>query len=110
MLFISPQKLFSFSRYLNFSLDFLVMKQSDLIRKIMLLLNFMTLQPGYQTIVIHILPNISRSKNNQIMKFDQLIECNMRNILLEKSYTKCGEEISPRPFFEKLKLSISLGQ
>ena len=32
----------------------------------------------------------------------------MRNIILEKSYTKCDGETSPRPFFEKLKLSISL--
>ena len=42
------------------------------------------------------------------MKFGQLIECNMRNIFLEKSYTKCDGETSPRPFSEKLKLSISL--
>ena len=32
----------------------------------------------------------------------------MRNIILEKSYTKYGEETSPRPFSGKLKLSISL--
>ena len=70
----------------------------------------MTSQPGWQTIVIHILPNISRSKGNQTMKFGQLIECNMRNIFLEKSYTKCDGETSPRPFSEKLKLSISLDQ
>ena len=44
------------------------------------------------------------------MKFGQLIECNMRNIFLEKSYIKCGAETSPRPFSEKLKLSISLNQ
>ena len=44
------------------------------------------------------------------MKFGQLIEHNMRNIFLEKLYTKCGEEISPRPFSGKLKLSISLDQ
>ena len=67
-------------------------------------------QPGYQTMGIHILPNISRSKGNQTMKLGQLIECNMRNIFLEKSYTKCGGETSPRPFSEKLKLSISLDQ
>ena len=70
----------------------------------------MTSQSGYQTIVIHILPNISRSKSNQTMKFGQLIECNIRNIILEKSYTKCGGETSPRPLSEKLKLSISLDQ
>ena len=50
----------------------------------------MTSQPGKQTIAIHILPNISRSKGNENMKFGQLIEYNMRNIFLEKSYTKCG--------------------
>ena len=70
----------------------------------------MTSQPVEQKIVIHILPNISRGKDNQTMKFGQLIECNMRNIFLEKLYTKCGGETSPRPFSEKLKLSISLDQ
>ena len=44
------------------------------------------------------------------MKFGQLIEYNMRNIVLEKSFTKCGGETSPRPFSGKLKLSISLDQ
>ena len=29
------------------------------------------------------------------MKFSQLIEYNMKNIFLEKSYTKCGGETSP---------------
>ena len=68
----------------------------------------MTSQPRSQTIVIQILSNISRSKGNQTMKFSQLIEYNTRNIFLEKSYTKCGRETSPRPFSGKLKLSISL--
>ena len=44
------------------------------------------------------------------MKFDQLTDYNMRNIFLEKSYTKCGRETSPRSFSEKLELSISLDQ
>ena len=44
------------------------------------------------------------------MKFGQLMECNMRNIFLEKSYTKWGGETSPRPFSEKLELSVSLDQ
>ena len=34
----------------------------------------------------------------------------MRNIFLEKSYTKCGEETSPTRFSEKLKLNMSLDQ
>ena len=44
------------------------------------------------------------------MKFGQLIECDMRNIFLERSYTKCGGETSPRHFSEKLKFSVSLDQ
>ena len=42
------------------------------------------------------------------MGLGQLIECKMRNIFLEKSYTKCDAETSPRRVSEKLKLSISL--
>ena len=45
----------------------------------------MTLQPGQQTFAIHMLPNISRSKGNQTMKYGQLIKYNM-NIFLEKSH------------------------
>ena len=41
---------------------------------------------------ILILPNISRSKGNQTIKFSQFLE----NIFLEKA--KRGEETSPRPF------------
>ena len=67
-------------------------------------------QPGYQTVIIHILPNISRSKDNQTMKFVRLIEYNMRNIFLEKSYTKCGGETFSRPFSKNSKLSIPLDQ
>ena len=46
MLFISPQKLFSFSRYLSFCLDFFVMYENGVIRKIRLISNFMTSQRG----------------------------------------------------------------
>ena len=53
---------------------------------------------------------MSRSEDNQTMKFGQLIECNMGNIFLEKSYTKCGGETSSRRFSEKLKLNISQDQ
>ena len=60
--------------------------------------------------LIPILPNILGSKGNQAVKFGQLIECNMRNIFLEKSCTKRSWETIPRPFSEKLKLSISLHQ
>ena len=44
------------------------------------------------------------------MKLGQLIEYNMGNIFIQKSYTKCGKETSLRPFSEKLKLILYLNQ
>ena len=44
------------------------------------------------------------------MKFGQLIKYNLRNIFLEKLYTKCGGETILRPFFKKSKWSLSLDQ
>ena len=52
--------------------------------------------------------NNSRSKSNQTVKFGQLINYNMRNIFLEKLYTKCGRETIPKPISRNLKLNISL--
>ena len=69
----------------------------------------MTSQPGKQTVAIYILAYISRNKDNQTVKFGQLIEYNMRKIFL-KSYPKCGGKASPKPFSKKSKLSISLNQ
>ena len=40
------------------------------------------------------------------MKFGQLMEYNMRNIIPEKSYTKYVGETNLRPFSKKSKLSI----
>ena len=42
----------------------------------------MTLQPGQQIITTHILLNISPIKDNQTMKFGQLIEHPNRNSFL----------------------------
>ena len=64
----------------------------------------MTSQTDKQTIAIHILTSISRSKKKQGMKFGQLIKNSMRRIFLKKSYTKCGEGTIPRPFFKKIKI------
>ena len=64
---------------------------------------FMTSQPGLQTIATHVLPNISQSKDNQTMKFGQLIEYNKRNIFLQKLCRKWGKETSLRPLFLKKK-------
>ena len=44
------------------------------------------------------------------MKLGQLIKYSMRNIFLEKSYTKCGGETTSKPFSKKSKLSRSLDQ
>ena len=110
MLFISPEKFFSFSRYLSFCLDFLAMQKNGLIRKIKLILTFRTSQPGWQTNAVHILNNISRIKAIEAMKFPQLIEYYMRNIFREKSYTECGGENIPIRVSKKSKLSLSLDQ
>ena len=65
--------------------------------KIRLISKSITSQPGEQTIAIHILPNISRTKGIQAMRFGQLIEYRTRNIFVENLYTKCAGENIPRP-------------
>ena len=48
----------------------------------------MTSQTGTQTIILNILPDILKSKDNMTMKLGQLIEYKVRNIFLQKSYKK----------------------
>ena len=49
----------------------------------------MTGLPGEQAIAaLNMLPNISRSKVNQAMKFGQVIAYNKRNNFLQKLYRK----------------------
>ena len=50
--------------------------------------------------MVHILPDTSRSKVNETMSFGQLVEYNMRNIFLEKSYTNVMEKLVPDPFIK----------
>ena len=69
--------------YLHFCRDFLVMCKNDWIRKLRLVLKFMTSETGQQIIAMHVLPYISRSKGNQAVKFDQLTKYGMRNIILK---------------------------
>ena len=78
----------------------MVILKKALITKIRLIIKFMTLKPEKQTIVIHILPNISRSKGNQPMKFGQLIDHNIRNIFVTKSYTNVMERLFTDPFLK----------
>ena len=70
----------------------------------------MTSKPWKHKIAIHTLPNISRSKDNQTMKFRQLIEYIIRKIFLQKSHSKSGEETIPTPYTKKSNLSMSLDQ
>ena len=61
-----------------------------------------------QAIVVHILPNISRSKGSQTMKFGQFMEYNWRNIFLEKLWAECRETIT-RPFSKNIKIEYISG-
>ena len=71
-----------------------------MIRKIRLLSNLMMSQPHYQVIVIYILSNISRSKDNQAMKYGQLIEYNMRNFFLENHTQNVVEKLVQTLFWK----------
>ena len=55
-------------------------------------------QPGKLIIAIHILPNISKSKGNQTIKFGQLIEYKMTDIFLKNQTQNVVEELSTDPF------------
>ena len=49
----------------------------------------------------NILPNISRGKGNQTIKFGELMEYNMRNIFLKNHTQDAVEKLSSDPFLEK---------
>ena len=68
--FISSYKFFSYSKYLNFCLEFLVIGK----RKISLISKLMTSQPRERTITIPILLSITGNEGSQAMKFGQFIE------------------------------------
>ena len=44
---------------------------------------------------------ISKKQKQSVKNFGQLLKCDIRNIFLEKSYTKWGEKNIPRHFFLK---------
>ena len=77
------------------------MHENGMLRKIRLISKFMTSQPREQANAINVLPNTSKSKDNQTTKIGQLIEYNIGNIFLENAYTKCGGETIPRLFSRK---------
>ena len=75
------------------------MKKNGLVRKLEYISKFMTSQFRQQIITIHIFRNISRNKGYQAIKVGQLIDYNMKNVLLEKSYTKCCGETRHRVYY-----------
>ena len=60
----------------------------------------MTSQPGKQTVAIHVLPNVLKGKGNQTMKFGELIEYKMRNILLVNHTQNVVEKLFPVLFLK----------
>ena len=85
--------------------------ENDFIRKLSLISKFMSPQTGKQTVTIHILRNISRSKGNQAIKLSQLIEYKIRDAFLENHTQKLVEKLVPKkPFIKKWKSCISLNQ
>ena len=59
----------------------------------------MTSQTVTQIFAIHILPNISGSKDNHAIKLGQLKEYNLRNNLFHTSCKEWGRETSSTPLF-----------
>ena len=66
----------------------------------------MTSNTEKQVIIMHILASISRSKDNQAIKFSHLIAYKVRNIVFQKSCRKFDRKTSPRPSFKKKNLHV----
>ena len=79
-----------------------------MIRKLTIISKFVTSQIGKQIITIHILPNISRTKDIGI-KIGSLTEYIVRNIFPQKSCKKWAKKTSSRPFFVKYFVRPPLG-
>ena len=67
----------------------------------------MTSQPVQQRITVHILPNISQSKDKKVMKFGQIIENDKKNVFPQKSCREWARETSSRPLFPFKKKLVS---
>ena len=97
MLLISPWKFFLFSTYLNFCPKFFghlgkwLNKKAKVDFKIYDVFCWETNNCN---------THVSRSKGNQTMKFDQLIEYNLRNIYLEELNKNRMEILVPNPFLK----------
>ena len=82
-MFFSCYKPFLLLTYLRFCPEFLKSFRKQLHKKAKVNFRFMTSQTETQTIKINLFPNISKSKDNQKIKFSLLIESNIRNIFLQ---------------------------
>ena len=71
-------------------------KRLDFLNKVNL--EIYDLKIWLKIIAIHIVPNISRSKVNQTMKFGQLIEYNMKTFFLISHTQNVVEKLFPYPF------------
>ena len=71
-----------------------------MIGTIRLNLKVITSQPGKQAIATHILPNMSRSKSNHILKFGQLTEHNIKIVSLENYTLNVLEKLFPDLFLK----------
>ena len=60
----------------------------------------MTSQAGQQTVAIHLLLNISRSKGNHTMEFGRLIEYNVKTFFFKNHTRNVVEKLFPYPFLE----------
>ena len=58
-------------------------RKNSLIRRISLISKFMASQSGKETIIIHVLPNISRSKDKKTLKSCQVLKCYKENVFLQ---------------------------
>ena len=64
-----------------------------------LISEFMTSQPSQQTTTIQTLPNISQCKDNEIIKFGQVIDYNKRNTFVQKSCIRQGKKTSSKKLY-----------
>ena len=62
----------------------------------------MTSQPGKQTVAMHILPNILRSRGKQTIKFGQLVDITWETFFLKNHLQNMVKK--------KSKLSVSVDQ
>ena len=71
-------------------------EKNGLVRDVRLTSKIFDIATWKQTITIHVVCNILRSKCNEIMKFGQLIQSDLRNIFPEKNHP---QNVAEKPHF-----------